>query len=234
MENQSLTQKKSNNFYENILKKVLQNIGFIGATLMSIAYIAIVVVLIVGFKTHEWKECLIFALVNTIVGLIIMQFLKIQGISFAKIIPENKAILDEYYNTKTKDKKLRSIKYYWLWSVIKDLLIKGIMFVSSTVGIIYMCIEGSKDLTLLLFAVVNLVMFICFGLLALNQAYEFFNNRHIPYMIEKIKEIKKENTNGTRNDRNEKSQPRHAKSSRVQQSKKSTPRRTNRSHKLST
>ena len=33
-------------------------------------------------------------------------------------------------------------------------------------------------------------MFICFGFLALVNAYEFFNNKFIPYMEEKISETK--------------------------------------------
>ena len=188
MENQSPTQKNSNNIYNKVIIKILQNIGFIGSILMAIAYIAIVVVLILGFKTHDWRSCVIFALVNTIVGLLIMQFLKIQGISFAKNIPENKVIIEQYYKTKTKDKKIHSIKFFWWTTVAKDVVFKGITFVASTIGIIYLCIEGSEDLTLLLFALVNLIMFTCFGLLALSKAYEFYNNRHIQFMIEKIKE----------------------------------------------
>ena len=35
-------------------------------------------------------------------------------------------------------------------------------------------------------------MFICFGFLALVNAYEFFNNKFIPYMKEKIDETKTE------------------------------------------
>ena len=56
----------------------------------------------------------------------------------------------------------------------------------STAGLIYIVIQGCGDYTLLLLALVNLVMFICFGLLALNSAYEFYNNKHIPYMLNQI------------------------------------------------
>ena len=35
-------------------------------------------------------------------------------------------------------------------------------------------------------------MFICFGFLSLVSAYEFFNNKFIPYMEEKISETKTE------------------------------------------
>ena len=176
------------NLFERRIRPILQYIGIIGATLMSIMYMVVVVILIIGFKVQSLKNTAIFAIVNALVGLIIMQFLKIQGISFAKSIPENEELLKEYYNTKTKDKKVQSIKYYWTVSLIKDIILKGLSIVLTTTGLIYIVVVGSKDYNLLLLAFVNLVLFICFGLLALNNAYEFFNNKHIPYIKEMLKQ----------------------------------------------
>lgn len=184
---------KNKTTFEKFIIPILKYIGTIGATFMSIAYIVVVVILVEGFEQHELKGDLIFALVNAGVGLIIMQFLKIQGISFAKNLEENKAIIKEYYDSKTKDKKLRSIKYYWTISLIKDIVIKAILIVISTVGILYIVVKGAHDYMLLLLAAVNLILFFCFGLLSLNQAYEFYNFRHIPYLKEQINLIKKEN-----------------------------------------
>ena len=177
----------NNNLFEKKIKPVLQYIGVIGASLMSIMYIVVVFILIIGFKAQSIQNTVIFAIVNALVGLIIMQFLKIQGISFAKSLPENEKIINEYYKTKTKDKKIHSIKYYWTMSLIKDIIGKGVSIMLTTTGLIYIVVVGSNDYNLLLLALVNLVLFICFGLLALNNAYEFYNNRHIPYMQEMIK-----------------------------------------------
>ena len=174
------------NTFETKIKPILQYVGAIGATLMSIMYIVIIVILIIGFKAQTFQQALIFALVNAVVGLIIMQFLKVQGIAFAENIPENKAIKDEYYRTRTRDKKYESIKSYWVKSIIQDIIWKGLSVIISTAGLIYIVIQGCGDYTLLLLALVNLVMFICFGLLALNSAYEFYNNKHIPYMLNQI------------------------------------------------
>ena len=174
-------------FFEKKIQPILQYVGAIGATLMSIMYIITVVILIIGFKAQSIQNTLVFAIINAIVGLIIMQFLKIQGISFAKNLPENIEIIKQYYNTKTKDKKIQSIKYYWISSLIKDFISKGLSVAFTTAGIIYIVIVGSNDYTLLLLALVNLILFICFGLLALNNAYEFYNNKHVPYMQEMIK-----------------------------------------------
>lgn len=177
----------NNNLFEKKIKPVLQYIGVIGASLMSIMYIVVVFILIIGFKAQSLQNTVVFAIVNALVGLIIMQFLKIQGISFAKNLPENEKIINEYYKTKTKDKKIHSIKYYWTMSLIKDIIGKGASIMLTTTGLIYIVVVGSNDYNLLLLALVNLVLFICFGLLALNNAYEFYNNRHIPYMQEIIK-----------------------------------------------
>lgn len=174
-------------FFEKKIQPILQYVGVIGATLMSIMYIITVVILIIGFKAQSIQNTIVFAIINALVGLIIMQFLKIQGISFAKNLPENIEIVKQYYNTKTKDKKIQSIKYYWTSSLIKDFIFKGLSIALSTAGIIYIVIVGSNDYTLLLLALVNLILFICFGLLALNNAYEFYNNKHVPYMQEMIK-----------------------------------------------
>lgn len=180
--------------FEKHVLPILKYIGMIGAILMSIAYVIVTIILVVGFEQNELKGDLIFASVNALIGLMIMLFLKIQGISFAKCIKENKEILDEYYNTKTKDKKLRSIKYYWTVSTIKDVLIKAISIMITTFGIMYIVIQGCKDYMLFLLAAVNLILFACFGLLSLSQAYDFFNNRHIPYIKEQLQKLKeKEN-----------------------------------------
>lgn len=188
--------KDRKTIFESKIAPILQYIGAIGATLMSIMYIVVVFVLIIGFKAQNIQSTIIFAVVNAVVGLIIMQFLKIQGISFAKNLECNKEIIKEYYNTKTNDKKLKSINYYWTTSLIKDILVKGVSIAITTAGLIYIVVQGCNDYNLLLLAAVNLVMFICFGLLALNNAYEFYNNRHVPYMIDKInKRVSKEDIN---------------------------------------
>lgn len=174
-----------NKFQEKILP-VLNYVGIIGAVIMAIAYIIIVFVLIQGFKVEELLQTTVFACVNAAVGFIIMQFLKVQGVSFAKMLPENQEVIKKYYKTKTKDKKLRSINYFWTTTVIKDILVKCATLGITTVGIIYIVIQGSNDYNLLLLAVVNLLMFICFGFISLVNAFDFFNQRHVPYMIEMI------------------------------------------------
>lgn len=175
----------------DFILKLLYYIGFIGAAILTVAYIALVWVFIAGFEASaEFTNLIIFAICNGVIGLMICQMLKLQGITFAKNITSNRIILEEYYNTKTKDKKPQSIGRYWLKSLIQDFFLKAVTIILSTGGIVYVVIQGTNDYTMLLIAIVNLLMFICFGLLSMNSAYQFYNNYHIPYIKEKIEEVK--------------------------------------------
>ena len=167
---------------EKRLLNILKYVGIIGATICSVAYIVVVLVLIQGFKVENTTQTVTFALVNAVVGFIILTFLKIQGESFAKSLPENKAISEAYYAGETRDKKYHSMKYFWITSTIKDILTKVLGVFASTFGIIYIVIIGSNDWNLLLLALVNLLLFISFGLLGLEKSYEFYTTRMVPYM----------------------------------------------------
>ena len=167
---------------EKRLINILKYVGIIGAAICSVAYIVVVLVLIQGFKVESNTQTITFALVNAVVGFIILTFLKIQGESFAKSLPSNVAISEAYYAAQTKDKKYHSMKYFWITSTIKDILTKVLGVFASTFGIIYIVIIGSNDWNLLLLALVNLLLFISFGLLGLEKSYEFYNTRMVPYM----------------------------------------------------
>lgn len=180
-------EKKS--VFDKKIKPAITYVGTIGAILMSIAYVITVIVLIFGFKAEAALNLTIFSVVTAAVGLVVMQFLKIQGIDFAKNIPENKELIKRYYQTTTKDKKNHSIKYFWTTTVIKDVLIKGVTLAGSSVGVVYLVLEGSRDWKLLMLAGVNLIMFVCFGLLSLVKAYDFYNNQHVKYMRDKLAEV---------------------------------------------
>lgn len=177
--------------FENKVKPILTYVGAIGAILTSCAYIILMIVFIKGFHYEQTKQAILFSIVNAIVGLIIANFLKYQGLTFAKELPENEEIVKEYYSTKTKDKKPHSLEYFWITSIIKDIVTKGCTVVISTTGLIYIVIVGSNDWNLMLLALVNLILFICFGLIALNKGYDYYNNTYVNYMKEKIDEVNK-------------------------------------------
>lgn len=176
--------------FEEKIKPILTYIGAIGAGLTSIAYIILVVVLIKGFQFRQPTQTIVFAVANAAVGMIVASFLKYQGVSFAKGLPENQSIIEDYYKSRTRDKKNHSIQWFWFVTTIKDVIFKGVTIAASTLGLVYIVIVGSNDWSLMLMAIVNLVLFICFGLLALNQAYEYYNNVYVNYMREQLTRAK--------------------------------------------
>ena len=192
-EKETVLEKIDNsNFFEEKVLPILHYVGAIGAVIMSVAYIILVAVLINGFKADKVLNTTIFAIVSAGVGFVIMQFLKYQGISFAELKKENQPILENYYQTKTKDKKNHSLNYFWLTSGAKDLIIKAGTVAITSIGLIYIIIEGSKDYSLIFLAIVNLLMFISFGFIALVKSYNYFNRTYIEYIKEKLSEVEKE------------------------------------------
>lgn len=178
--------------FESKIKPVLLWMGTIVASVMAIAYMIVVFVLIEGFKAESLLNTTIFSIITAVVGFCIMQMLKIQGQSFAANLEENLKISKQYNQTKTKDKKAKSMKYYWITSCLQDIIVKCLTLGLMSVGMVYIMIEGSKDYNLLMLAVVNLIMFAGFGLIALVKTYDFYNDSYVPYMLERIEETKKE------------------------------------------
>jgi hypothetical protein len=180
-----------NNEFEDKIKPLLLYVGTIGAIAMGFSYIILMFVLVLGFDaTAQLTQTITFAVINAIVGFIIMQFLKVQGISFAKNLEINKPILNDYATKRPKEKKTHSLSYFWVKTVLADILIKALSVCIATAGIIYIVIEGSKDYNMLLLALVNLILFACFGLLSLVKAYDFYNEYYIPYIKDKLNETK--------------------------------------------
>ena len=185
-----------NEIFEKKIKPLLLYIGTIGAIIMIVCYIITVCILVFGFKVHvnRLTESLTFAIVNGIVGFLVMQMLKIQGVDFAK--NENKELLEKYNaivlkKTTKKTRKYYSIEWYWIKSVFLDFIVKSLTVVISSFALIYIVVEGSQDYSLLLLAVVNLLMFICFGMLSLVRSYEWYNYNYVNYMQIKIDEVTK-------------------------------------------
>lgn len=166
-------------------KKLLQYVGLVGAIVMSVAYVVTVCIIVYGFELKQNnRNTALFAGINALWGFLIMQFLKIQGQSFAENITENKVITEQFH--KKAEVKLHSMTYYWVTSVAKDILTKALTFGISTFAIIYIVIQGSHDYTMFLLALVNLLMFISFGFLSLVKTYDYYNNIYINFLRRKL------------------------------------------------
>lgn len=191
-----MDENKKLTFFEEKVLPVLNYVGLIGAVIMSLAYIILVVVMIVGFQAEKTLKTSVFAIASAAVGFLILQCFKIQGQSFAELKPENKELLEKYYGTKTRDKKTHSMLYFWIKTGVTDFLVKAGTVALSTIGLIYLIIEGSKDFILILLAIVNLLMFISFGFLSLVKTYNYFNRVYVEYIKERLKESEEDSAHG--------------------------------------
>lgn len=182
------------NLFERKLKPILLYMGTIVSGIMGIAYIIVVFVLIEGFKAEKLLNTTIFSIITAAIGFCIMQMLKIQGQTFAKNLTKNKKIVEAYSRRKNANnpRKYKSMKHYWITSILVDTLVKCLTLTVTSVGMVYIMIEGSGDYSLLLLAAVNLLMFAGFGLISLCKAYDFYNEEYIPYMVHELGEYNDE------------------------------------------
>lgn len=183
------------NTFEDKVKPFLVYVGVIGAALASVMYIVSSIVLVMGFQAKTFAQAIVFAVISAVLGLVIMFFLRYQGISFAKALPENQKVREEYDNKGKELTRFHTLKYFWIKNTLIDVIVKGITVALTTAGIIYIVIEGSQDYKLILLAIANLILFACFGLIALSNAYDFYNEQWVPYMKQQIKEREQKETN---------------------------------------
>lgn len=172
------------------VKKFLEYTGFIGSAISALAYIIVTLVIVLGFETAiDMQKQLLFSAIGAFTGLMMTFFLRGQGVIFAKKEPESKKVMNEYYekiNKKKTIKQLHTIKHYIIWQTIFDIFSKGATLAASTYFLLYIFMEGSGDLALIFLAVANILMFTCFGLVALSKAYDKYLDEHIPAIKEII------------------------------------------------
>ena len=184
----------SASLFEKKIKPVLLYVGTIGAVLSAVAYVILIFTMIFGLTIQaSIQDTLIFACVNAIIGFVIMQFLKIQGISFAKNYQHSVDVSAKWRELNpVKDKRKHSLKHFWFVSIVKDIITRVLLIVITTICIIYLVIKGTHDYTYLLLMFVNLIMFACFGLISLVNAHDFYIEQHIPFLEEQIHEKERE------------------------------------------
>lgn len=172
-----------------VLLKLLNNIGIIGAILAAIADIVFVIIMVLGVKVEaNLSAIIIFAIVNALIGILINILLRYQGQKYAEI--ENEELCTKYYNKRIKEKKYISMGTWMVLKTIQDFIIKGGTTAFSIFGIVYISITGSKNPIQILMTIATLLLFTCFGLIGMNSAYGRFYNIQVPYMEMKLNERK--------------------------------------------
>lgn len=176
-------QKKSH----EVLLKLLNNIGIVGAVLAAIADVVFVLIMVFGIHIEvQLNAIIIFAVVNALIGLLINVLLRYQGQKYAEI--ENEELCKKYYNKRIKEVKYMSMGKWMALKTVQDVLIKGGTTSFSIFGLIYISITGSNNPMQLLMTLMTLILFTCFGLISMNAAYTRFYNVQVPYMELKLNE----------------------------------------------
>lgn len=184
-------QKKSH----AVLLKLLNNIGIVGSILAAIADIIFVVIAVVGIKIEvEPFGLVLYSVVNALIGVLISNLLRYQGKKYGEI--ENEELCQEFYNKEIKEKKYLSMNTWMGLKALQDVLMKGCTTAFCIFGVTYITIQGTKNPIQILITLATLVLFACFGLMAMNSAYCRFYNIQIPFMEMKIRERKENSDDG--------------------------------------
>lgn len=174
-----------------LLLKVLNNIGIIGAILAAVADIIFVVIMVVGVHYEDDMQAMVvFATVNALIGILINVLLRYQGQKYAE--NENEELCERFYHKRIREKKYLSMGAWMALKTVEDFLVKGATAAFSVFGFIYISVSGSKNPIQILVTFATLFLFTCFGLMGMNAAYVRFYNIQIPYMELKVKEKEKE------------------------------------------
>ena len=175
------------------LKKFMLWSAAVGAGLTALVYLTAIIIMVIGIEnTLSQEKQLLYSIIGAVAGMLIMYMLREQGIALAADELESKKIMSEYYKALNKTKKIKQLKtigYYRVLWFIKDVFTKGVTIMASTLGIIYIFIEGNGDLGLILLATGNLLLFATFGIMGLSKAYDKYINEHLPVIKELTKKL---------------------------------------------
>lgn len=176
-------QKKSH----EALLRLLNNIGVIGAILAAVADIIFVIIAVLGINIEMGPfGIVLYSTINAAIGVLISVLLRYQGHHYAEI--ENAELCKQYYNKTIKEKKHMSMGPWMALKALQDTIIKGVTTAFCLFGTTYLAIEGSKNPIQILITLATLILFACFGLIAMNSAYGRFYNIQVPLMKLKIAE----------------------------------------------
>jgi len=175
------------------IKTVLTYVGAVAAIVFGIVYIALLLVLILGFESaidpsQQW----LFVGLGAAVGLVIDVSLMSQGIALAKRVEGSEAIMRAYYEAKNAitKKQPKTIEHFVVKHLITTVLSKVLFAAASLYLIVHFVIVGSQDMTLLLLGIANLFMFTGFGFMSLASSYDYYLEQHLPAIKAKTTQLK--------------------------------------------
>ncbi len=189
--------KDKKEFYEKV-KTALVYTGSILTVMSAIAYLVVVAILVYGFETKvDSNQLLVFLGLGAFTGVLMNLSMRIQGIDFAKELPDSKEVLEELTNLTGKSDK---VKLYPIWvmflkTILQDIFIKGGSIMVTLYFSIEIVINGLGDNKYFYLGIVNVLLYLGLGMLSLAKAYDYYIEKHIPYMQQRINRLKEGDKN---------------------------------------
>lgn len=183
--------KTKKEFYENI-KNVLVFTGTLLTILSAIAYLIIVYILVYGFEVSvESNQLIVFLALGALTGVLMNLSMRIQGIDFAKQLQESKSVLKEMSDLLGgSEVKLKPMWVMFLKTILIDVFVKGGSIGVTLYFSIEIVIQGMGDAKYFWLGLVNVLLYLGLGMLSLAKSYDYYIEKHIPFMQRQILKMK--------------------------------------------
>lgn len=191
IERQQITAKKG---YEK-WKDFLTYTGIVMAVISSIVYLIVVFILINGFEVDYSKEEIIsFLLLGAATGVMINIAMRIQGLDLARLTPKAKEVQAKLNDLTAKSKTV-NLKPLWamhLINTIRDIIFKGGTITLTMYFAISISYKGLGEQKYMLLAFANVFMYLGLSLITMNKSYDYYIDKHIPFMEKQIIKLEEE------------------------------------------
>lgn len=175
------------------IKSALKWAGGIFAIIGSLFYLTLTVLLVVGFQTSmDTTQRWWFLVLSSITGILITMALTTQGAQLSASEEKNSKIISEYFALRFEIRQraewTNSMWFYMSKTFITNIFTK-VLSVAASLWLV-LDIVGSGEIILVVMALSNIIMYLGFGLVGLNKAYEFHNTNYMEFLKSKIKRLK--------------------------------------------
>jgi len=191
IERQQIAAKKG---YEK-WKDFLTYTGIAMAIISAIVYLIVVFILINGFEVDYSKEEIIsFLLLGAATGVMINISMRIQGLDLARLTDKAKETQTKLNDltAKSKETKLRPLWVMHLLNIAKDILIKGGTITLTMYFAISISYKGLGEQKYMLLAFANVFLYFGLSLITMNKSYDYYIDKHIPFMEKQIFKLEEE------------------------------------------
>ena len=191
IERQQVASKKG---YEK-WKDFLTYTGIAMAIVSAIVYLIVVFILINGFEVDYSKEEIIsFLLLGAATGIMINISMRIQGLDLARLTKKAKEVQTKLNDltAKSKETKLRPLWVMHLVNTARDILIKGGTITLTMYFAISISYKGLGEQKYMLLAFANVFLYFGLSLITMNKSYDYYIDKHIPYMEKQIFKLEEE------------------------------------------